>query len=51
MMPEAYKKAQGIGTEKFDSFLKDLYGPQIGPQWKFYGRGFLLSDIQFWASD
>jgi hypothetical protein len=51
MMPEAFAAAPGIGREKFDAFLKDRYGPQIGPQWAFYGRGFLLSDIQFWASD
>ena len=51
LMPKAFASAASIGMEKFDAFLKDNYEPQIGPQWAFYGRGFLLSDIQFWASD
>jgi hypothetical protein len=51
MMPEALVAAPSVGAEKFDSFLKDHFSPQMGPQWAFYGRGFLLSDIQFWAAD
>lgn len=51
MMPQALGMAADVGMERFDSFLQDHYVPQIGPQWAFYGRTFLLSDIQFWASD
>jgi len=51
MMPEAFKAAAAVGVEQFDRFLKDHYPLQVGPQWEFYGRGFLLTDIQFWTSD
>jgi len=51
MMFEALKAAPAIGIEKFDQFLSDHHPAQVGPQWAFYGRGFLFSDIQFWTSD
>lgn len=40
-----------IDPVAFDNFLIERYGMQIGPKWKFYGRGFLLTDIQFWTMD
>jgi hypothetical protein len=51
MMFEALKAAATVGMVKFDRFLKDHHPPQVGPQWEFYGRGFLFTDIQFWTSD
>jgi hypothetical protein len=51
MMSEPLRVASRLGAKKFDCFLKDNHAPQVGPQWEFYGRGFLLSDIQFWTSD
>jgi hypothetical protein len=43
--------AQALGISGFDAFLAKNYKSQLGPQWAFYGRGFLLTDIQFWAQD
>ena len=51
MMPESIALATELGPAKFDSFLVDHHEIQVGPQWAFYGRGFLMSDIQFWASE
>jgi hypothetical protein len=42
---------QEFSKEELDMYLLDHYPMQIGPQWAFYGRGFLLSDIQFWTAD
>jgi hypothetical protein len=33
----------------WDNFLRERYPDQLGPVWKFYGRGFIFSDIQFWS--
>jgi hypothetical protein len=30
-------------------FISRAAPPQVGPVWRFYGYGFLLSDIQFWS--
>jgi hypothetical protein len=39
-----------IGQHReWDRFLKDNYSSEIGPAWSFFGRGFLFSDMQFWA--
>ncbi len=51
LMLEALRAASGLSAEKYDSFLRDRHPPQLGPHWEFYGRGFLLTDIQFWTSD
>ena len=32
----------------FDDYISQKYPSELGRQWKFYGRGFLLSDIQLW---
>ena len=37
-------------TIEFDKLFTKVL-PQLGPQWSFYGRGFLFSDIQFWSVD
>ncbi len=51
LLGEAIKEAPKLSQEEFDNFLLQKYGTQIGPQWAFYGRGFLLTDIQFWSAD
>jgi len=51
MMHEVIASAPTLTTAAFDSYLGDHYEQQVGPQWKFYGRTFLFSDIQFWASE
>lgn len=51
LMPELLRAASGFREAEYDAFLREHHLPQVGPQWDFYGRGFLLSDIQFWASD
>jgi tetratricopeptide (TPR) repeat protein len=33
----------------WDSYLQSLHPRQLGRPWTFYGRGFLLSDIQHWS--
>lgn len=40
-----------IKPAEFDNYLIKRYGMEVGPQWAFYGRGFLLTDIQFWTMD
>jgi len=49
LMPEALAAASKITAAQFDRFFADNHAPQVGPQWAFFGRGFLFSDIQFWA--
>lgn len=51
MMTEALAAAPTLSATQFDQFLVDRHSPQVGPQWAFYGRGFLFSDIQFWAAE
>ena len=47
----ALQDAAELGVTGFDQFLRDRHQDQLGPQWVFYGRGFLLTDIQFWGQD
>ena len=51
LIGEAIKEAPNLTVEEFDNFLIQRYGMQVGPQWAFYGRGFLLTDIQYWSAD
>ncbi|MDQ2975681.1 MAG: hypothetical protein M3R69_09765 [Acidobacteriota bacterium] len=51
LIRDAIKEAPALSAEEFDNFLFQKHGMQIGPQWAFYGRGFLLTDIQFWSAD
>lgn len=51
LLEPAFVEAAQIGPEMFDRYLTDRHAQQLGPQWAFYGRGFLLSDIQFWSAD
>lgn len=51
LIRDAIREAPAMSAEGFDNFLLQKHGMQIGPQWVFYGRGFLLSDIQFWSAD
>ena len=51
LLTPAYNDAPHLTVETFDSYLTDRHAPQLGPQWAFYSRGFLLSDIQFWSAD
>ncbi|HET7436913.1 MAG TPA: ATP-binding protein [Thermoanaerobaculia bacterium] len=40
----------GIGDiRRWWNYLNETIRPQVGPVWKFYGYGFLMSDIQFWS--
>jgi hypothetical protein len=50
LMP-AFAQGMNLGIEGFDKYLQNNYAQQIGPQWLFYRRGFLFSDIQFWSAD
>jgi hypothetical protein len=43
--------AQKHGCEAFDRILLGPSQAKLGKHWEFYGRGFLLSDIQFWSVD
>jgi hypothetical protein len=47
----AIKDMTQLTPKAFDNLLFDRYPAQIGPQWAFYGRGFLVTDIQFWSGD
>jgi len=50
LIGEAVRQAPNLSPDEFDRFLLQRHGSQVGPQWAFYGRGFLLSDIQFWSA-
>ena len=49
LIGEAINEAPNLTPEEFDKFLIQRHGMQVGPQWAFYGRGFLLTDIQYWS--
>jgi hypothetical protein len=49
LIMQALEQAPTLTAEAWDAFLIERYGMQVGPQWTFYGRGFLLTDIQFWS--
>jgi hypothetical protein len=51
LLIEAINEAPKLNAQQFDNYLTEKHGMQVGPQWSFYGRGFLLSDIQFWSAD
>lgn len=51
LIGEALTAASTLSTTEYDAFLRKHHSPQVGPQWAFYGRGFLFSDIQFWAAE
>ena len=51
LMAEALAAAPTLSAMEYDAFLHKHHSPQVGPQWAFYGRGFLFSDIQFWAAE
>lgn len=35
----------------WDRFLATIAPLQVGPGWKFYGRGFLASELEFWSDE
>jgi hypothetical protein len=51
LLVSAIKDAPQLTPKAFDNILFDQYPQQVGPQWSFYGRGLLLTDIQFWSGD
>jgi hypothetical protein len=51
LITPAFAAAPELNHKQFDSYLIDHYAPQVGPQWAFYGRGFLFSDLQFWSAE
>jgi hypothetical protein len=51
LLARAVARGQELGKDKLDMYLLDHHPAQVGPQWSFYGRGFLLNDIQFWTAD
>jgi hypothetical protein len=44
-------EVQNRGVEDFDRILLGSSQAKLGKHWEFYGRAFLLSDIQFWSVD
>jgi hypothetical protein len=51
LIGEAINEGPHLTVEEFDNFLLERHDMQVGPQWAFYGRGFLLTDIQYWSAD
>jgi hypothetical protein len=51
LLLEVMSEAPKLTPQTFDDLLFQRYPQQIGSQWAFYGRGFLLTDIQFWSGD
>jgi hypothetical protein len=46
---EAFRTIKPGDAEGWDTFLSKKYPGLLGPPWRFFGRGFLFSDIQFWS--
>jgi tetratricopeptide (TPR) repeat protein len=38
-------------SRDWDNFVGAAAGPQVGPGWKFYGRGFLAAELEFWSDE
>jgi hypothetical protein len=51
LLSEVINEAARRTPGAVDRLLLEKYPQQLGPQWAFYGRGFLLTDIQFWSGD
>ena len=51
LIDEALNEASNLSVQELDTYLIRKHGMQVGPQWSFYGRVFLLSDIQYWSAD
>lgn len=51
LLAAAFSEVRSLDASAFDSYLFTKYPAQIGSQWKFYARGFLFSDVQFWSAD
>ena len=51
LLLEVLHEAPKLAPKAFDDLLFQRYPQQVGSQWAFYGRGFLLTDIQFWSGD
>lgn len=37
------------GVRDWDGFVTSVASAQVGPGWRFYGRGFLVSELEFWS--
>jgi len=35
----------------WDDFIGSSVPPQVGPGWKFYGKGFLAAELEFWSDE
>lgn len=51
LLDGAICQVQKLGWQEFDRVLLGTSPPKLGQHWGFYGRGFLVSDIQFWSVD
>ncbi|MGJ5814476.1 hypothetical protein [Paludibaculum fermentans] len=49
LMRKAVESWSWANLQDLDAFL--THHSAIGPQWRFYGRSLLFSDIQFWSTD
>ncbi len=39
------------GTLDWETFIVSAAPPQVGPGWKFYGKGFLPAELEFWSDE
>ncbi|MHB1262167.1 MAG: hypothetical protein ACYC2H_10695, partial [Thermoplasmatota archaeon] len=51
LLKPAFDAADVSSMKDVESYLNRRHDEQVGPEWRFYGRGFLFSDIQFWTRD
>jgi hypothetical protein len=49
LIAPAFGNGSEFDVQEFDEYLLKKFPAQVGPQWRFYGRGFLFTDIQFWS--
>ncbi|MFA5862144.1 MAG: hypothetical protein WDA16_10665 [Candidatus Thermoplasmatota archaeon] len=46
----AFANPATISVSELNASVRSI-PPQVGPEWNFFGRAFLFSDIQFWSAD
>lgn len=49
MQKQAFERIEAGDIEGWHTYLQKNFQNELGRPWQFYGRGFLVSDLQFWS--
>jgi hypothetical protein len=41
----------GNSFRDWDDYIDTAASPQVGPGWKFYGKGFLAAELEYWSDE